>query len=524
MKLLYISTIVRNSSFGEVSRKYVKMFEKYASWDIYFFNINSTESEARETYKTSSQLHPTKYIPNYTLKFNNKDFARWYLDGLYHINDYILEINPDIVIMLYNDGNIYRFSKVLNEIRHIWKGLFIPFTPVDYENPLDYMFRVNYDACITMNKWSVRQIKSINGINYPVYSCPHIVDGFQKLDNNVIKQNRIKIYGPDLADKYIVGCVNANNGRKRLDLVINAFIKFYSSNPDSILYIKTTKFEKGGITTSFNLDNFTKNYPIIVTDEYLTNEQLNILYNTFDIMINATDGEGFGLTPFEAALSGTLSILPNNTSFTSLIEKDKDPPNYLIPCKLYPYEYVRNIQDINQALSGQIYHSVYYDCKSFENTVEKTTCFNNIIVGIRTYVLSRKLVPSGNVFSNMDDLIRAPWDSLQIQILVTSDLESLRHFLEWLSNNNNIIWPGKNRARKIIKLKALNNYVGTDSPRVALINTDDLCKKMIYYKKNLDNYAKDLESLKDFVVKNYNEQAVWNCFKKIIQDITKING
>jgi len=525
MKLLFISTIVMNCSFGEVSRKYIKMFEKYSNWDIYFFNINTTESESKKVYKPSNKLHPIKYIPNYTLKNDNYELVRCYINGLFHINDYILEINPDVVIMLYNDSNIYRFSKVLDEIRHIWKGIFIPFTPVDYENPLDNLFCINYDACITMNKWSVNQIKSISGVNYPVFDCAHIVNDFSRLEKDIIEQNKIKIYGEELSNKYIVGCVNANNGRKRLDLVINAFIKFYKTNPDSILYIKTTKFEKGGITTSFNLERFTKSYPIIVTTAYLSDEELNILYNTFDIMINATDGEGFGLTPFEAALAGTLTILPNNSSFTSLISDDDKIPNYLIPCKLYPYEYARNMQDINKALSGQIYFSVYYDCKSYENKLDRVQSFNNIINNIinniQTYVISKKLVPCGNVFSDMDKLIKAPWDSLQIQILVTSDLGSLRYFLQWLSENNNIIWPGKNRSRKLIKLKSLNNLVGTDTPRVSLINTDDLCNKIIFYRKNKEQYESDLNSLHDFVLKNYNEKTVWDSFEKIIHNVTK---
>ena len=131
------------------------------------------------------------------------------------------------------------------------------------------------------------------------------------------------------------------------------------------------------------------------------------------------------------------------------------------------------------------------------------------------------MVPCGNVFSDMDKLIKAPWDSLQIQILVTSDLGSLRYFLQWLSENNNIIWPGKNRSRKLIKLKSLNNLVGTDTPRVSLINTDDLCNKMIFYRKNKEQYESDLNSLHDFVLKNYNEKTVWDSFEKIIHNVTK---
>lgn len=519
MKLLYVSTIVKNNSFGEVSRKYLKMFEKSNDWDIYLFTINSVEDQG-DKLEVSSKFNPIQYIPDYKKKFNKNDVYKHYLNGLYHLNDYILKINPDIVLMLYNDGNIYRYFNVLEEIRNVWKGKFVPFTPVDFENPLDNIFRVKYDACLTLNEWSVNQIKEID-INYPVFSCPHIVDEFGKLDDITIKQNKIKIYGIENANKYIVGCVNANNGRKRLDLVINAFICFYETNKDSILFIKTTKPEKGGITTSFNLENFTKNYPIIISREYLTTNELNILYNTFDIMINATDGEGFGLTPFEAALSGTLSILPNNSSFTSLIEEEVIP-NYLIPCKKYPYEYVRTARDIYKTLNGEIFYSIYYDFKSYKNKTIVSKSFLNIVDDTQTYIISKKLVPNGNVFSDMDKLLEAPWKDIQIQILVTSDLESLRYFLNWLTINKYINWPGINRERDIISLKSLNSYIGTDSPRVGVIDTNDLCKKMNYYKKNTDEYCNDLIHLRNFVLKNYNEEAVWNKFSGIINHIYRL--
>jgi len=511
MKLLYVSTIVKNNSFGEVSRKYLKMFEKYSDWDIYLFTIDGVENHKSEI---SSKFNPIQYIPNYKKKFNKNEVYSYYINGLYHLNDYILKINPDIVLMLHNDSDIYRYFNVLEEIRNVWEGKFVAFTPVDFENPLDHIFRVKYDACITLNEWSVNQIKEID-INYPVFSCPHIVDKFSKLDDITIKQNKIKIYGN--ANKYIVGCVNANNGRKRLDLVINAFIAFYETNRDSILFIKTTKFEKGGITTSFNLENFTKNYPIIISTEYLTTNELNILYNTFDIMINATDGEGFGLTPFEAALSGTLSILPNNSSFTSLIEEEI--PNYLIPCKKYPYEYARSTQSIYETLNGEIFYSIYCDFKSYKNKTIVCKSFLNIVDDMQTYIVSKKMVPNGNVFSDMDKLLKAPWDDIQIQILITSDLESLRYFLNWLTINKDIIWPGINREREIISLKSLNSYIGTDAPRVGIIDTNDLCKKMNYYKKNPVECDNDLIHLRNFTLKNYNEEAVWNKFSGIINHL-----
>ena len=85
-----------------------------------------------------------------------------------------------------------------------------------------------------------------------------------------------------------------------------------------------------------------------------------IIYNTFDIMINPTDGEGFGLTPFEAAMCDTLTILPNNSSYKSLIINDKIP-YYLIPCEYIPNGYARSTEDVYSRMEGKELFCIYYD-------------------------------------------------------------------------------------------------------------------------------------------------------------------
>ena len=46
---------------------------------------------------------------------------------------------------------------------------------------------------------------------------------------------------------------------------------------------------------------------------------------------------------------------------------------------------------------------------------------------------------------------------------------------------------------------------------------------MNFYKNNKDQYDSDLNSLHEFVVKNYNEKTVWDSFEKIIYNVTKNN-
>ena len=67
MKLLYISSICQINSFGEVSRKYIKMFENYSNWDVYLYNINSTISNKELNIELSGNIKGIEYLPDYIL-------------------------------------------------------------------------------------------------------------------------------------------------------------------------------------------------------------------------------------------------------------------------------------------------------------------------------------------------------------------------------------------------------------------------------------------------------------------------
>ena len=524
MKILYVSSILMDNSFGEVSKKYIQMFKKYNNkHDIYLFNINM----AFDKYDNTDFLNNNKHIKDLfvIIKPNNYDNLESHIKsnliyGIYDINKYILQVNPDIVIILFNDSNICNLSFIVDEIRDKWKGLYVPLVPIDFQNQLKHIYQVNYDACITLNEWSKQEIESIPNINYPVYHKSHIVDGFFTIDDNeLLLKYKKDIYGEENMDKYIIGCVNANNGRKRLDLVVKAFIEYYKTDKNSILFLKTTKYDENDLLAHFQLEKFTKDYPIIICIEYMSYEKLNILYNTFDIMINPTDGEGFGLTPFECALAGTLTILPHNSSFNSLIIDDKIP-EYIVPCKFYPYEYIRNFPEISPILNGQNFFSFFYDFKHFKDITQISQSFIPINNNAYSYIITKKNSSNNkNIFNDIETILKQDWSFPEIQILCTSDIESLRYVLGWLTINQNYKFPGINRSKLIMNTKSLENFIGTDTPRVGIVNTNDICEKIKYYKSNQSKYKKDLNDLQSFIKKNYSQEKVWNTFDKIMNDI-----
>ena len=520
MKILYVSSILKKNSFGEVSKKLINLLEENTDWEINLFNIGCTEKEIDNTMNNFKRINKLKLIPVNNLIFRDKDISSLYYAGLYQINENILDIKPDIVLILYNDNNIFYYSEMINEIRDKWKGKFIAITPIDYTNLIDKLHNINLDGCITMNDWSVKEIEKKNKGKYPVYNVPHIVNTFYEIkDKNKILNIRKELYGNNF-NKYIIGCVNANNTRKRLDLVIQSFKLYYKYNSNSLLFIKTTKPDNSLIFFDFN--KLCENYPIIVSYEYYDDNKLNEIYNSFDIMINTTDGEGFGLTPFEVALTGKLTILPLNSSFNSLIINNK-VPNYLVPCKQYPYQYIRDCNDIEKKLNGNILYSFYYDYKNYKQKINKVTTFNKLINGIKTIVITRKNILNPNYYSNFEDIMKYNWNDLQIQILMTSDIETLRYVLYYLKKYKDNDWPGINRSRFILNYKTLEEYISYEKPSVGIVNPVDIANKIIYYEKNNEMYKIELKELQNYIKNNFSLEKVKKDLISVLRKIKNKN-
>lgn len=544
MKLLYVSSIFRDNSYGEVSRKIIPLFLKYTNWDIYLFHINTTRSFVQENrlFPSSEQIKEIKFVPDKLGSWPNDDkFKHLWCEGVFSLKKYILEIQPDVVITLHNDKQIYWYSKIIENIRHLWKGKFIPYIPIDStHSQRSYLHKsIKCDALLTMNKWSKQQLKNDPMISFPIYVVPHIVNNFFSIDGKSKQKCKERLYKGN-ANRYIVGCVNANNGRKRLDLIIETFKMFHTHYPNSMLVLKTTAQDlPGGNVLSHplsQLEEKIKGYPIALLTSYLTHSELNELYNSFDIMINATDGEGFGLTPFEGGLAGVLSILPNNTSFTSLVEEDSTP-NYLIPCMTLPAKYVRSFLNFSPVLEGRIIHSVYSDSIHYQDEHTYVHTWRPINPTITTYLFSTlpenqiprdikmdsKPITITKYFSRMEELIKADWSPFQIQVVITSDIETIRSFLSWMTIHKDIPWPGEHRRRQSISIKALRDFVGLDGPNVGIVKAKDICEKMIFYKKNPEKYKEDLQNFQQFIRTHFSEKKVWEALHTAITEVNEMS-
>jgi D-inositol-3-phosphate glycosyltransferase len=118
-------------------------------------------------------------------------------------------------------------------------------------------------------------------------------------------------------DAFIVGNVNRNQPRKRLDLTISYFAEWVKSQDirDAFLYLHVAPtmdagYDVGQLMRYYGLSNrliFLEPEPWMGVSE----SALALTYNAFDVMLSTTQGEGWGLPTMEGMACGIPQIVPD---------------------------------------------------------------------------------------------------------------------------------------------------------------------------------------------------------------------
>jgi glycosyltransferase involved in cell wall biosynthesis len=129
------------------------------------------------------------------------------------------------------------------------------------------------------------------------------------------RQLRLEQHIPEGA--YVVGNVNRNHLRKRLDLTIACFAEWVKryKHEDAYLHLHCSTKDVG-----WDLEQLAEYYGIndrlIITDLAMTTwkgiseEDMRAVYCGFDVQLSTTAGEGFGLTTLEGMACGIPQIVP----------------------------------------------------------------------------------------------------------------------------------------------------------------------------------------------------------------------
>lgn len=295
-KLLWIGDAVCDSGFSRVTHEVCdRLKEKYS---ISILGLN---------YRGDPHPYPYPIYPAFVL--GCKDFL-----GIDRISEIVPSIDPDIIVIL-NDP--YNFPKYFTALRKT------PLQPV----PVLGIVAIDGKNCLGT---------ALNGLTNTVFwtdfakqeaiNCGFIapssviplgvdLDIYRPQDQ---RQARAFIgFNDELLDKYVVGNVNRNQPRKRLDLTIDYFCKWVKDYniPDAYLFVHVCPTGEVGYDCAQLMKYYGLNKRLIRSQpgvwKGLPQEEMASIYSCFDVQVSTTQGEGFGLTTLEGMACGIPQIIPH---------------------------------------------------------------------------------------------------------------------------------------------------------------------------------------------------------------------
>lgn len=200
-------------------------------------------------------------------------------------------------------------------------------TPVDHK-PVPYAVAefLRDSGCrpIAMSKFGQQELQDL-GVD--AMYVPHGVDTsiFKPAEDRAVYRERFGMTD----SRFVVGMVANNQGtappRKAFAQALIAFSEFHRNHPDSMLYLhaEVTGY-RHGVDLNRMLEQFgVPDSAVRVTnqlqmEEGIAQKVMAALYSTFDVLLNPSYGEGFGVPILEAQACGTPVIVTDWTSMTEL--------------------------------------------------------------------------------------------------------------------------------------------------------------------------------------------------------------
>jgi hypothetical protein len=288
--------------------------------------------------------------------------------GFNKLPNVINMIRPQIIILL-NDSKIIHGWLSSIDVNCSYKPLIFPYVCTEYIGiPEDEVTLYNKlsSGLLAMANFTINEFQR-NGLTVKTLRLSHgYTENIKKIDKSIAKQ--ILNISPDT---FVFFSGNKNQPRKRLDIIVRAFVDLLTRYSDKKILLM---FNCGLIDSGWNLielykrlckeNNISNMEKYIyfcsnnIKDSNKNDQELTVIYNACDVGINTATGESFGLISFEQSSLGIPQIIPN---WGGIIEAVPYGSIKIEPNDYYVYPVVL------QSCSGES-RTVYY--KDVSNAME----------------------------------------------------------------------------------------------------------------------------------------------------------
>lgn len=261
--------------------------------------------------------------------------------GFEQITEYVDLSKPD-VICIYNDPVVIsNILAKLKDAKHKNFKMVLYLDQVYLSLKKEFIARFNesnvdFVICFTPY-WE--QIVKEQGLKKPTDFLQH---GFNPMLHYPAPKKLARMHFGLKQDDFIVINTTRNQPRKRLDVMMIAWAEFVSKHKDdpvklligthptqgawNLLEIYDRELRVRGMTFEEGM----KHVILIDNPQQLTDEDMNILYNTADVGLNTCQGAGFELTTFEHAGMGVPQIAPFIGGIRDFLDENMSIP--VKPC------------------------------------------------------------------------------------------------------------------------------------------------------------------------------------------------
>jgi len=347
-RLLWVGDAIAETGFARVTHAVLGPLYDTGNYDISILGVN---------YWGNPHGYPYEIWP----ARNGGDSL-----GYQTIGELTNNVKPDIIV-LFNDlwVIVEYLAKLLENEYH---GKVITYFPVDSSGYREEWVKALYtlDRVLVYTEFAGNVITEA-GYKGEYHVVPHGIDTkiFHKEKQEDARKSLVGLE----PDDFIIFNGNRNQPRKRIDTTIKAFCQFAKDKEDARLYLHMGLSDLGwDIIPMFHREAKRHKLKDIWRRLILTGanagynpvtiETLNTIYNTADVGVNTSLGEGWGLVNFEQSAVGVPQVVSSYAASGELY-KDRgltvDPFYYLTAQKINTEGGLLHEDDVAQAFQ------TYYD-------------------------------------------------------------------------------------------------------------------------------------------------------------------
>ena len=238
----------------------------------------------------------------------------------------IAQVQPD-AILLFTDPRFFIWVwEMEDEIRQVC--------------PIAYWHLWDNRPWPDFNRVLYESTDLINCINYPTYEMvnehfpdktnyiPHAVpkDLYFPAKEDEVKSFKTKLLGQDKMDHFVAGYVSRNARRKMPSDIIVSWKMFLddlekkTGSKKATLVMHTEPLDQEGPNLYHVTEMLGVKDNVIFSKSRVNFQEMNLLYNSFDTVVNRSTNEGFGLGTLEAMMCGKPIIAIKTGGLTRQVE------------------------------------------------------------------------------------------------------------------------------------------------------------------------------------------------------------